>query len=99
MASTQEDANGEKYFANDLQGKPLPQLSGIVLHATPARAAREITLSMNNSPTADVILKLTVPATSAVHPGVKITFQGNGDSFTKSPFVLVVTADAAEVAK
>jgi hypothetical protein len=94
-----EAADGEKYFAADLQGKQLPQLSGTVLHAVPAKAPREITLSMNESSTADVTLKLTVPLTSAVHPGVKITFQGNGDSFIKNPFSLVVTGDAAQVVK
>jgi len=94
-----EDANGDKYFASDLQGKPLAQLSGTVLHAVPVRAPREITLSMTDANTPDVTLKLTVAATPAIHPGVKITFQGNGDSFAKSPFLLVVTADAAQIAK
>jgi hypothetical protein len=94
-----EDANGEKYFASDLQGKPLPQLSGVVLRATPTRAPREIVLSMNDSSTADVALKLTVPATTGLHAGEKITFQGNGDSFTKSPFLLIVTADAVQAVK
>ncbi len=94
-----EDANGEKYFASDLQGKPLAQLSGTVLHAVPARAPREIALSMTDANTPDVTLKLTVAATPAIHPGVKIAFQGNGDSFTKSPFALVVTADAAQIVK
>ena len=92
-----EDNNGEKYFASDLQGKPLPQLSGTVLRAVPAKAPREITLSMTDTPSADVTVKLTVPLTGAVHPGVKMIFQGNGDSFTKNPFQLVVTADTAQV--
>ena len=92
-----EDANGEKYFASDLQGKPLPQLSGVVLHAVPPRAPKEITVSMTEATLPDITIKLTVPMTSAVHPGVKISFQGNGDSFTKNPFTLVMTADSVQV--
>jgi hypothetical protein len=92
-----EDANGDKYFASDLQGKPLAQLSGTVLHAVPPRAPKEITLAVTDAATPEVTLKLTVPATSVVHPGVKVTFQGNGDSYTKSPFTLTVTADAVQV--
>lgn len=92
-----EDANGDKYFASDLQGKPLPQLSGVVLHAVPARAPKEITVSMTEATTPDITIKLTVPVTSAVHPGVKISFQGNGDSYAKNPFALVVTAESVQV--
>jgi hypothetical protein len=92
-----EDANGEKYFASDLQGKPLPQLSGVVLHAVPPRAPKEITVSMTEATLPDITIKLTVPMTSAVHPGVKISFQGNGDSFTKNPFTLVMTAESVQV--
>lgn len=92
-----EDTNGEKYFTSDLQGKPLPQLSGTVLRAVPAKAPREITLSMTDTPSADVTVKLTVALSSAVHPGVKMVFQGNGDSFTRNPFQLVVTADTAQI--
>ena len=94
-----EAATGEKYFASDLQGKPLPQLSGIVVKAVPVRAPKEITLAMTDSTAADVTLKLTVPVTGLVRTGVKISFQGNGDSFTKSPFSLVVTADSVQVVK
>lgn len=91
-----EAADGEKYFASDLQGKPLPKLKGTVLHATPLRAAREIMLSMNDSNTPDVTLKLTVPLPKPAPAGSSLSFQGTGDSFTKVPFALVVTADTAE---
>ena len=75
----------------------MPQLSGIVLRAVPARAPKEITLSMTDAGTPDVTLKLTVAATGAVRTGAKVRFQGNGDSFAKSPFSIVITADSAQV--
>jgi hypothetical protein len=92
-----EDGNGDKYFASDLQGKPLPQLSGVVLHAVPPRAPTELTVSMTEATLPDITIKLTVPMTSAVHPGVKISFQGTGDSFTKNPFTLVMRAESVQV--
>ncbi len=93
-----EDANGEKYFSSDIQGKPLPQLSGTVLHAIPAKAPKEIAVAMaDGATTPDVIIKLTVAVPALVRPGVKITFQGSGDSYTKSPFSLVVNADAVQI--
>jgi hypothetical protein len=52
---------------------------------------------MTDAGTPDVTLKLTVPATAAIHAGVKISFQGRADSFTKDPFALVIVADAAQV--
>ena len=91
-----EASDGEKYFASDLQGKPLPKLKGTVIRATPLRAAREITLAMSDSNTPDITLKLTVPLSRPVPAGASLSFQGTGDSFTKAPFALVVTADTAE---
>ena len=93
-----EDANGDKYFSSDIQGKPLAQLSGTVLHAVPAKAPKEITVAMTDGgSTPDVTIKLTVAAPATVRPGAKITFQGTGDSYTKNPFSLVVNADSVQV--
>ncbi len=94
-----EAADGEKYFASDLQGKPLSKLRGTVVKATPLRGAREIALSMTESPGVDVTLKLTAPLATPAPAGAKLSFQGTGDSFVKNPFALVITADTAEIVK
>jgi len=88
---------GEKYFASDVQGKPLPKLRGTVLHATPLRAPREVVLAMTDSNQPDVTLKLTIPMTRPAPAGATLTFQGTGESFTKAPFALVITSDTADL--
>jgi hypothetical protein len=88
--------DGEKYFASDVQGKPLPKLRGTVLRASPLRAPREIVLSMSESNQPDVTLKLTVPLTRPAPAGANLSFQGVGVSFTKEPFSLIITADTAQ---
>jgi hypothetical protein len=92
-----EAANGEAYFASDLQGKPLPRLRGTVLRSNTSRTAREMTLSMGDAGTPDVSLKIIGPLTFSTPTGAAIAFQGMGESFVKSPFLLQVTADAAQV--
>lgn len=92
-----EAPEGEKYFASDLEGKPLSKLRGTVLRATPPRSPREIILAMSDSATPDVTLKLSVAMPRPVPAGAKISFEGTGESFTKTPFGLTVNADAAEL--
>ncbi len=97
-----EAPEGDKYFASDVQGKVLPKLHGTVIHATPLRTPRELILSMtepsSNEPSSpDVTLKLSAPLARPAPPGSTISFQGTGESYTKAPFALVVTADTAEL--
>jgi hypothetical protein len=89
------DANGDKYFTSDVDGKPLPKLKGTVVKASPPRAPKEFTLSMNEGEEADVTLKLTLPLSKPTPVGSLLSFQGTGTSFTKEPFGLVITADTA----
>jgi hypothetical protein len=85
-----ETPGGQNYFNGDLQGKPLPRLRGTVLHTTPPRLPREISLSMNDSAEVSVILQLSVAATRPIPQGAKVTFSGVAESFSASPFGLVV---------
>jgi hypothetical protein len=91
-----EAQDGQQYFSSVVLDKPLPKLRGTVLGATPPRSPREITLSMTDASTPDVTLKLAAPLPRAVPPGTTLSFQGTGVSFTKAPFVLVVSADTAQ---
>jgi hypothetical protein len=54
---------------------------------------------MNETPGADVTLKLNAPLAAPAPAGAKLTFEGNGDSFSKSPFALVITAGTAQIVK
>ena len=52
---------------------------------------------MTDSNQPDVTLKLTIPMTRPAPAGATLTFQGTGESFTKAPFALVITADTADL--
>jgi hypothetical protein len=90
-----EASDGDKYFSSDIQGKPLPQLKGTVIKSTPPKAP-QIGLSMSEPGSAEVTLKLTIPLARSLPAGTILSFRGNGESFTKDPFSLVITADTAE---
>ncbi|HEX4810577.1 MAG TPA: hypothetical protein VH325_16695, partial [Bryobacteraceae bacterium] len=91
-----EASDGENYFAGYVENKPLPKLRGTVIRATPPRSPREVTLSMTDSDTPDVTLKLTAPLPRPAAPGTTLSFEGTGVSFTKAPFALVIAADMAQ---
>lgn len=86
-------AGGEAYFASAMQSKLQPKLKGTVLHATPSRGAREVLLSMDETGTPDVDLKLSGPVQRYLAPGTKIAFFATGESFTKAPFRVEMSAD------
>jgi hypothetical protein len=91
-----EAPDGDKYFASDVQGKPLPKLRGAVVKGAASRAP-QINLSMNEAGSAEVTLKLTIPLARSLPAGAMLSFQGSGESFTKDPFSLVIAADTAEL--
>jgi tetratricopeptide (TPR) repeat protein len=97
MRARLEAPGGENYFAGTVQAKLQPRLKGTVLHATPARGARELSLSMDDSGAAQVDLKLTAALPRYVAPGAKIAFFGTGESFTKAPFAVEMSADPKAV--
>jgi tetratricopeptide (TPR) repeat protein len=97
MRARLEAPGGENYFTSTVQAKLQPRLKGTVLHATPARGAREVSLSMDDSGTPQVDLKLSAPMPRYLPPGSKIAFYGTGESFTKVPFAVEMSADPKAV--
>lgn len=90
-------ADGQQYFATNLQAKATPVLKGTIVHCTPARGAKECSLSMNEGSGPEVTLKLNSPLPRSAAPGSKVSFHGTADSFTPDPFNLVVAADPNDV--
>lgn len=90
-------ADGEKYFGSDLQGKPLPRLRGTVLRSSGPRSARQVTLAMTEAGSPDVVLKVATPLSLLASPGQKVLFSSTGETFTKEPFTLVVTASYVQI--
>jgi tetratricopeptide (TPR) repeat protein len=78
------------YF-DQMKGAKLPKLKGTVLESKP----KEIVLALSDATTPEVTLKFETPVKADV--GSSLQFEGVGESFTKEPFMLVLTADKADV--
>ena len=75
----------------------LPTLKGKVVKLEPAVKPKTIVLAMedgkSDGTTADATLKFEMPLAGKVDEGTELTFEGVGESFTQSPFMLVVTVE------
>ena len=88
---------GEKYFAETLRPARLPRLKGTVIRCTPERRPTQVLLGMSTAVAEEVVLKLATPFPNEAPPGTELEFEGVADSFTKSPFQLVVTAEKDKI--
>jgi tetratricopeptide (TPR) repeat protein len=88
---------GVNYFNMGMKGAMLPTLKGKVVKLEPAVKPKTITLALedgkSDGTTADATLKFEMPLAGKVDMGTELTFEGVGESFTQSPFMLVVTVD------
>lgn len=88
---------GVNYFNMGMKGAMLPTLKGKVVKLEPAVKPKTITLALedgkSDGTTADATLKFEMPLAGKVDVGTELTFEGVGESFTQSPFMLVVTVD------
>ncbi len=87
-------ADGEKYFAESLQAKPLPKLKGKVIRCSPERRPKEITLGISSVEREEVQLQLAEPLPNCADPGTEIEFEGTASAFAKDPFLLTVATTA-----
>jgi hypothetical protein len=75
----------------------LPPLKGKVVKLEPAAKPKTILLALedgkSDGTTADATLKFEMPLAGKVDVGTELTFEGVGESFTQSPFMLVVTVE------
>lgn len=90
-------ADGQQYFAANLQSKAIPMLKGTVIRCTPARSPREFEIAMSEGDSPAVTLKLTSALPKYTGPGSKIMFRGTAESFNADPFNLVITADPSDI--
>jgi len=92
-----EAPEGETYFAETLRPARLPKLKGTVIRSTPEKKPAEIVLGLSNAVTEEVVLKVATPFPNEADPGTEIEFEGVADSFTKSPFQLIVIAERDKI--
>jgi hypothetical protein len=92
-----ESPDGEKYFAETLKPAPFPKLKGAVVSCTPEGAPTEVLVGLGNGVTGEVTLKFAAPLSSCAATGAEIQFEGSADSFTKTPFNLVVLTEESKL--
>ena len=94
---TQLEAAGGPQFFEKLKAAPLPKLAGILISATPPRRPDELVLGMRDPAVPDVRLRLSTPLAGEAAPGIPLEFEGMADSFSLSPFMLVITVDKSKL--
>ena len=90
-------ADGEAYFRDNLQNKPVTGLKGTLLKADPADKPNELTIAIVDPAQAEIVLKLETPLANAADPGTVLEFEGVADSFAKAPFSLTLLTDASKI--
>ena len=64
-----ESPEGDKYFADNFQDKPLTGLKGTLIKAEPADRPKELTIGMIDPTQPEIVLKLDTPFPNAAQPG------------------------------
>jgi tetratricopeptide (TPR) repeat protein len=89
--------DGPMYFDMGMKGAMLPTLKGKVVKLEPAVKPKTILVALedgkSDGTTADATLKFEMPLAGKVDEGTELTFEGIGESFTQSPFMVVMTVD------
>ena len=89
--------DGVMYFEMGMKGAGLPAAKGKVVKLEPAVKPKTILVALedgkSDGTTADVTLKFEMPLAGKVDVGTELTFEGVGESFTQSPFMLVMTVE------
>lgn len=95
-------ANGTAFFDSNMKNANVPGgaggvhfLSGKVVAAKPAVAAKELIIAVSDATTPEVTLKLENPAKGKVVIGSDVNFEGVPVEFAKNPFM--VTFDQGKV--
>lgn len=92
-----DSPEGDRYFAENLQDKPLAALKGTLIKADPPDKPKELTLGIIDPAQAEVVIKLESGFPNAAEAGTVLEFEGTVSAFVKSPFVLTVMSDASKI--
>lgn len=95
-------ADGEKYFESSMKGALLPggangvnSFSGKVVSMEPATKPKTVVVAIENA-AGDATLKFETALPGKMDPGAVLTFEGEPESYTANPFMVVFTVDAKE---
>lgn len=89
--------DGAMYFDMGMKGAMLPTLKGKVVKLEPAVKPKTVLVALedgkSDGTTADATLKFEMPLAGKVDVGTELTFEGIGESFTQSPFMVVMIVE------
>jgi hypothetical protein len=89
--------DGVMYFDMGMKGAMLPTAKGKVVKLEPAVKPKTILVAIEDGKSdgtvADATLKFEMPLAGKVDVGTELTFEGVGESFTQSPFMVTMTVD------
>ena len=96
------EADGEQYFETGLKGRAVPQLSGRLVEAKPACNPRELMIAVPTPDApepsrAEIQVRLASPLRGKAELGQSIRWQGMPVAFSKEPFLLRMTSEAAGI--
>jgi hypothetical protein len=84
-------------FFMNMKDAALPPMKGKVVKLEPAVKPKTILVAMEDGKSdgtmADATLKFEMPLPGKVDEGTELTFEGVGESFTQTPFMLTMTVD------
>jgi tetratricopeptide (TPR) repeat protein len=89
--------DGPMYFDTGMKGAMLPTLKAKVVKLEPPLKPKTVQVALedgkSDGTTADATLKFEMPLAGKVDVGTELTFEGVPESFTQSPFMLVMNVD------
>lgn len=89
--------DGPMYFEMGMKGAMLPTLKAKVVKLEPAVKPKTLMVALedgkSDGTTADATLKFEMPLAGKVDVGTELTFEGVGESFTQSPFMLTMIVE------
>ncbi len=89
--------DGAMYFDMGMKGAMLPTFKAKVVKLEPATRPKTLMVALEDGKVdgtmADATLKFDMALPGKVDEGTEITFEGVGESFTQSPFMLTLTVD------
>jgi hypothetical protein len=90
-------ADGANYFNSGMKGAKLPALRGKVVRLEPETKPKTIVLALEDGSTGDATLKFEMPLPGKVDPGTELSFEGQPDSYTASPFMVVFNVEKEDL--
>jgi hypothetical protein len=102
IKSALADANGDQYFASNLQGTEVPRLRGVLVEAKPACRPKELLVAVplpdaHQPLQPEIALKLDKPLAGKPEANAEFHWTGAPVAFNRTPFLLTMETETAKI--